>query len=636
VAVFDFNGDVYPDIAVANGTYGTVGVLLNRGNGTFAYAMTYGAGSDPIAVAVADFNGDGVPDIVAANYGYPSASVSVLLGNGDGSFQPASSFAAPTFLTGLVVGDFNGDSIPDIALTNSPGGAESSTVSVLNGNGDGSFQTPVIYGVGDAKAVAVADLNNDGALDFAVVAARLATIFLNKGDGSFLGSPVGEDPSFVTVGDFNGDGIPDLAVANGYSNTISILLGNGDGTFQPAKNYDVGRNPASVAVADLRSNGIQDLVVADISSSTVSVLLGNGNGTFHAKKDYQVNSLPASVTVADLTGNSVPDIVVATKAVGTVSVLLGNGDGTFQAARDFPAGPSAVSVTVGDFTGDGNLDLAVANSIANNGTISVLLGNGNGTFQPPVSYPIGAYPYAVVVQDFNGDGTLDLAVSSLENKGTVSVLLGNGNGTFQAKRDYAAGNVGDGGGLVAADFNADGIPDLAVTNVNPDPVSVLLGNGDGSFQSPVTYSDGAGSGSVAAGDFNSDGAPDLALTTGASLGAVTMLLNAADWNTGTPGVPKKPRTGNHALAHLSLMLDSLSAQGVAQKSWKLHSLFVPINNQLFNAVPPGSVGINRSQSVPATAPPASALVSLTRQTPDTAWEQFTDPLTDELVLTLLK
>jgi len=311
----------------------------------------------------------------------------------------------------------------------------------------------------------------------------------------------GTNPDSAAVGDFNGDGKLDLAVANEGSDNVSVLLGNGDGTFQAAVDYRAGTDPDSVAVGDFRGDGKLDLVVANYYSNNVSILPGNGDGTFQAAVNYGV-SAPTSVAVGDFNGDGKLDLAVA-NVFSDVSVLLGNGDGTFQAAVNYGAGTEPAWVEVGDFNGDGKLDLAVANVDSNN--VSILLGNGDGTFKAAVNYGVGIEPVSEAVGDFNGDGKLDLAVANYGSN--VSVLLGNGDSTFQAAVNYGAG--AEPAWVAVGDFNGDGKLDLAVANVGTGNVSVLLGNGDGTFQAAVNYGTGIGE-SLAVGDFNGDGRLDLA------------------------------------------------------------------------------------------------------------------------------
>jgi dienelactone hydrolase len=333
----------------------------------------------------------------------------------------------------------------------------------------------------------------------------------------------GQDATWVSVADFNGDSKLDLAVAEcTTSNNIGVLLGNGDGTFQASLNHPVGMCPASLAVGDFNGDGKLDLAVANIDSDSLSILLGNGDGTFQAAVNYSVPAGPSSVIVGDFNRDGKLDLAVALfKVNGTasgteVAVLLGNGDGTFQTPLSYSAGQAPISVAAGDFNGDGKLDLAVANNGGTN--VSVLLGNGDGTFQTAVSYATGSVPRFLAVGDLNGDGKLDLAVA---NSNGISVLLGNGDGTFQTAMNYGAGSNPT--SVALADLNADGKLDLAVTDQVTSSVAVLLGKGDGTFLAPVSYSAARVPNSVAVGDFNDDGRLDITVPDGAT-GAAAVLL----------------------------------------------------------------------------------------------------------------
>src|SRR5256885_1819824 len=240
--------------------------------------------------------------------------------------------------------------------------------------------------------------------------------------------------------------------------------------------------------------------------------------SFVARRDYEAGQSPVSVVVGDFNGDGVPDLAVANEldlnlSGGTVEVLLGKDDGTFQAARTVVAARARrTSIVVGDFNGDGVPDLAVANGrtpfTGGPGNIEVLLGNGDGTFQDPLTVATGGRPVSLAPGDFNGDGKPDLAVADFDSN-TVLVLLGNGDGTFQAPRTFTTGARPS--SVAAGDFNGDGALDLAVANEDNFSVSVLLGNGDGTFQVPSTFTTGARPQSVAVGDFDRDGTLDLAV-----------------------------------------------------------------------------------------------------------------------------
>ena len=336
----------------------------------------------------------------------------------------------------------------------------------------------------------------------------------------------GSDPDGVAVADLNGDGKPDLVLANYIRNgSVSVLMGNGNGTFGNAVNFSVGAYPTAVAVGEFTGDGKPDLAVTNLGNGTVSVLLGNGNGTFQNAVNYPVGSAPHSVAVGDFSGDGKLDLAVANSDSNNVSVLRGNGNGTFQNAVNFAVGSFPAWVAVGDLTMDGKLDLVTANGFSAN--LSVLLGNGNGTFQSAINLPDGSgsgvgsvAPVSVAVGDFNGDGKPDL-VAGLANSTIVSVLLGNGNGTFKNAMNYTGG-----GNVAVGDFNGDGKLDVASTDGNGNGVDVLLGNGNGTFQNVLNFPvDDASIARMAVGDLSGDGAPDLVVTDWPM--TVSVLLNTA-------------------------------------------------------------------------------------------------------------
>jgi hypothetical protein len=402
---------------------------------------------------------------------------------------------------------------------------------------------------------------------------------------------VGSSPNSIALVDLNGDGFLDILAPDPSSHSILILWGKPDGTFDAAPLYPVGAAPASVMIADFNGDGIPDLVTPNQGSSDYSILLGNGDGSFRVLSranlgDPTTFTRPTAVGVGDFNGDGKPDLAVAVGSpLDRITILLGKGNGTFQAAGNFPAGPDPGSVVVGDFNGDGKLDLATANSNQTSNTdfggMTVLLGKGDGTFRPPVSYDAGVRPYAVVAGDFNGDGILDLAVgasgdAATKQPATIAVFLGNGDGTFQSAQYTIVGGssavaIGDVNGdgnldLVAitpnavviltgagdgtfqqatfpidsgassvalSDIDGDGKADLVISHSKGD-MSYLLGNGDGAFQPEIHFPGGASPAWTAIGDFNGDGKPDLAVADSTQSGSVAILLNRLTLASGNP------------------------------------------------------------------------------------------------------
>lgn len=325
------------------------------------------------------------------------------------------------------------------------------------------------------SALATGDFNLDSAVDLAVLGQTPGTvsILLGNGDGTFR--PRTDHPSFVvsisdvTTGDFNRDGKLDLAAATFGSAVASVLLGNGDGTFGSRADFPTGTRPVSIARGDFNADGRVDLATANCGSGTVSILVGNGDGTFGTHTDFlTTDTCAGSVAIADFNRDGKLDVAVANPDSNAVSILLGSGTGALGAAVVFAAGQTPLDVTVADFNMDTKPDLAVPNFVFNPGTVSVFLGNGDGTLGARTALLTGAQASSAAAGDFNRDGKLDLAARF--NLG-VSVLLGNGDGTFGPKTDFATG-IGP-GSIATGDFNADGKLDIAVTNANSNTVSIL-------------------------------------------------------------------------------------------------------------------------------------------------------------------
>jgi hypothetical protein len=324
----------------------------------------------------------------------------------------------------------------------------------------------------------------------------------------------GTNPDAVAVGDFNGDGKLDLAVNDYGGNTVTILLGNGDGTFTPTATYPTGGGPQSIGSGDFNGDGRLDLAITNIQTNNITILLGKGDGTFAVGPQSPVVAAEAiGLAVGDFNGDGKLDLAVTSRLGNSVTILLGNGDGTFAAGQSLVAGFSApVIVKAGDFNGDGNLDLAVSNS--NGNYLTILLGNGDGTFTVTLTPAIssGSALDGLAVCDFNGDGKLDLAVGDVGTD-SVEILLGRGDGTFKLATTIPLGSGFRPSELVSADFNGDGKLDLAVASVNFNNASIFLGSGDGTFAASASPTTGLNPDGLAVGDFNGDGRLDLAAAT---------------------------------------------------------------------------------------------------------------------------
>jgi hypothetical protein len=483
----------------------------------FAGARLFAATSGAQFMATADFNHDGLLDVVTSD---GNNTVSVLLGNGDGTFQPSVKYAVPQ-PKNLAVADFNGDGKLDLAIWSS------FSMVVMLGNGDGTFKPPIAANA-QGGAPVVGDFNGDGKPDLAITGTP-AYILLGKGDGTFQPLVISGNPLFagfgVAAGDLNGDG--KLDVIAGSNDGIFVMLGDGKGNLSAAVDIGFGTNPTQVALADLNGDKKLDAVVLDSLNSNFWVLLGNGDGTFQAATRYPMGTaqaLATSLLVADLNGDGNLDVAVTGQtslpnaafqflnAPGTILIFSGNGDGTFQPAVQYnPSGQVDWALAAGDFNGDGLTDLAfVSNRQSTPTQVGLMFGTPSGTFQSPASYAVGPIPGMPVLADLNGDGVLDMVVANAGFNGNLSVLIGNGDGTFQPAVTYQTAF----GALtvVVADFNGDGKPDIAVGNGTASNILVFPGNGDGTFQAPVaSFSVIGGATFMAAGDFNKDGKLDLAV-----------------------------------------------------------------------------------------------------------------------------
>jgi hypothetical protein len=386
-------------------------------------------------------------------------------------------------------------------------------------------------------------------------------------------------PVFVTTADVRDESIEDIIVANNTDNTLSLFLGNGDGTFVAPTTIPTGVGPVWIVSANfnptVNADLNLDLAVVNHTANTVSILIGNGDGTFQPKVDISTGagSGPVSAVAATLTSSGFADLVVANNTNDTLAVFLGNGDGTFKLPTFINTGHAPSSIAAADFNSDGHIDLAVTNQ--NDDTVSVFLGNGDGTFKTRTDLAVGTAPVWVSTGDINGDGFIDLAVAN-NTDNTVSVLNGNGDGTFQAQAVFPAGNGPT--SLAIADFNVDGRLDILIADQTDNAVSVLLNLGSGLFGPNFELPVGTTPVAVASADFDGNGTPD-AVTADKGSNTATVILNDTNFSGATnplaatqfPGVEyldigtkvkatARIHPGNEVTLHLNLEISSITSQ----------------------------------------------------------------------------
>ena len=489
----------------------------------FKVAPQYAVDTHPLGIASADFNHDGHADLAVAIGGQQVGSgkeLMILLANANGSFTGGQKITTSGTVSLIVAADFNHDGVPDLAAVSGPRSLSNIGVSVMLGNGDGTFKAPVSYAPLLAMNCLVSgDFDGDGLLDLVATNASRNFYFLKgKGDGTFQSGlevlTTGIFYSDLITADFNHDGKLDVAVADDMKTdgSITIYLGHGDGTFQAGTRFRAGSHPHALAVGDFNNDGKADLAVTQCElagsfcgdQNDVAILLGKGDGTLQPQHVIMkaVGAAPEQIRSTDMNGDGNADLVVVDSGSDDVVILLGNGNGTFRRDQRWSAGQLPRGFAIGDFNGDGVPDIATANNKSS--TVTALLGTSKGNLAAARDYAMGDAGLGVITADFDGDGAADIA--TCDSKGNVNILLGQGSGTFSPPIVYPTGLVFFKSFLVG-DLNGDHHPDLVA--VNEIAFTVLLNNGNGTFSVGGTFTAANDSLSGVLGDFNGDGELDV-------------------------------------------------------------------------------------------------------------------------------
>jgi hypothetical protein len=513
----DLNSDGEPDLVALAGANGAseVRILLGSGGGAFGPPVVTPVAQPGAAGALADFDADSKPDLALAISG--SATDLVLFGDGLGGFS--SQLAVPnggdsfTFLRSIHAADFNGDGAQDLlTVVDFP-----LNLGILLGNGDGSFQPLLVTAVPRRpRSAATGDLNGDSLLDLAVGVDGGVDLFLGNGQGGLqlLQSLAGGFTVRTALLDLDGDALLDLTAVEADPSSILVALGNVDGTLQAPARFSTGAFPSTGVEGEFTGDGLIDLIALNNNSASLSLLPGDGTGAFATSPPATpgANEMNAA-TLADFNEDGLLDLLLATDIVGeSAQVRLGNGPGSFGPPSALFFNDQGAGVATGDVDADGDLDFIVTGRGFD--LAIVFLNNGNGTFNPNFDiFNTGRRPGAVLLSDLDGDGALDLLVHDRQDA-TVSVLLGkkgilgDPNGNFDDRTAFA---VGRGEAMAAGDVDGDGDLDIVTADTDDDTVSVLLGNGDGSFQPRQVFPTADGPAAVALGDIDGDGDDDVAV-----------------------------------------------------------------------------------------------------------------------------
>lgn len=514
----DFNNDAKPDIAFTSTTSVNFGLVVNNGSGSFSGVLTHTLNSAPQSITTADYNNDGNKDVAIGN---SNSELLIFNGNGLGNFSLTTTHQFPWNVLNSVSEDFDNNGLMDIAV-----GQEG--VSVMLNLGGGNFKTDSYCGATPWPGIVSGDFSNDGKKDILALNNNLngpssvysvITALINNGNGTFSAARAYnmlKSSYAIANSDVNNDGFIDLLVVNSDS-TLSVFMGNLSGIFSNAIDYTIGMTATSMCLGDFNNDGTMDVATTSGISNRYVIMLNQGSGTFVQVSTAGIYS-PGDIVSKDFNNDGKMDLAICRlgdNIIGgtEVSILLGNGNGTFGSPSNFTVCSYPRSIASADFNSDGNADIVVCSHY---NKVTVLLGLGNGSFSPKVDYTTINLPECITVNDFNGDGKPDIAVAGDTQNNQVAVMINSGTGSFSLTYYLLPESTS----LVSADVNGDGKIDLISNNntsisnrpAASDDINVVMGNGSGAFSSSiVSYNNGSAStGPLTTGDFNSDGRPDFA------------------------------------------------------------------------------------------------------------------------------
>ncbi|CAF3821681.1 unnamed protein product [Adineta steineri] len=525
VAFTNFNNDLQLDFVVCKPTANEIAVYLVYFKSDFTYEISYLTGSapHPSYVAIGDFNNDNRSDIVVANSG--SDNIQLFFEYYQGTFLNKSAYStgfssSPQFVT---VADFNNDQQADIAVTHIQDGI----INIFLGYSNGTFDEPSILSTGSEtlpQSIASGDFNHDNWTDIVVansgvnnIGAYLGFDYPTFTNDTIIIPGISSSPVYIAAGDFNNDYYWDFVVINVLTSSIGVYLGYGNGSFAVPISYSAS-SANSIAAGDFNGDKILDLVVATNSEDPIIIFIGFGNGSFQSQVPYSTgsSSSPTSVTIGDMNNDSKLDIIVAYEGSSSIGVSLGYGNGSFrnQILNLLPTQSYPVWVVVNDFNNDNILDIAVANYGLNN--IGIFFGYDNGSFRDLITLSTGnnSGPVSITTGDMNNDKWIDIIVANVNSK-TVGLFLGNGNGTFLSQITYSTGSQSDLAAISIADLNNDTLLDIIVVDAGSgnNNVGVFYGYGEGKFTLYSIYATGLNSNpsSIVIRDFDNDARLDMAI-----------------------------------------------------------------------------------------------------------------------------